>query len=136
MAWKLLDHTADVVIEAEGDSWEEVFKDIATGMFEAMVDVSKVREARCFEVEVEGEDIGELLFNFLNELLVLKDAYGHVFSGFYITIQGGRKLKGKVCGDKVKPEYEPHGDVKAVSLHNFVVEERDGKKFARVVVDL
>ncbi len=135
MAWRLLDHTADVYVEAEGRSLGELIGELAVGMFASMVDVSKVKADKCVEFEVEGENEKDLVINVLEKLLIYKDADLMAFSHVEVDVHG-RKARVKACGEKIRRHHEPHGDVKAVSYHNFLLEKREGKYVGRVLLDL
>jgi SHS2 domain-containing protein len=80
-----------------------------------------------------------LLFNFLQELIFYKDAQLLLFSKFDIKITQGKKyrLKARAYGEKLNmKKQELLVDVKAVSLHNFRVEEtKEGWK-SDVILDV
>ncbi len=132
--YRLLDHTADVVLEAKGENWREVFEALGKGLFEAMVNVEKVKNVECRNIYVEGDSWEELVVKYLEELIILKDAEGMAFSRYYIEVEP-YTVKGKICGEKIRKEHEPHGDVKAVALHGLMVKDEE-EKVVRVVLDL
>ncbi|NPA86644.1 MAG: archease [Candidatus Diapherotrites archaeon] len=137
--YEFLDHTADVIVRAYGESWEEVFEALGKALFGAMLDVSKVEPRECREIKVRSESLEDLVVDFLNELLVFKDAEGMAFSHFSLKIEEGDgwKLEGRACGEKINPEkHQPFSEVKAVSYHMLEVGEVEGRKYAQVVFDL
>ncbi len=136
--YEFLEHTADVMFRAYGKTWEEVFENAALATFAAMVDVERVEPRERRVVEAEGETLEELLYNFLTELLLLKDSEALVFSRFHVHISGGPpyRLRAEVWGEPVKPEHNPRADVKAVTFHGMEVGERDGRKYVQVVLDV
>ena len=132
--------TADLGVEAKGKSLEEAFKEGAKGLYNIMVDIDKVDKKEKIEFEIEGEDLEELLYNFLNELLFYTDVENLVFSDFDVKIEkdnNGYKLKCIAYGEKInKEKHNIKEEVKAVTYHMMEVkQEEDGWKI-RYIVDL
>ncbi|MBI4744325.1 MAG: archease [Actinobacteria bacterium] len=75
----IINHTADVGIEAYGKTPEEIFVNMAKGMFSLITDPESVSEEICFDVNIKGEDRDSLLINWLNELIYLYDTENVVF---------------------------------------------------------
>lgn len=130
------DHTADIIVRAYGKDWNEVFNSMGKALFAAMVDLEKVRPLICREFSLTAETLEDLLVDFLNTLLVYKDAENMAFSHFDVEISPDWKLTCRACGEKIKPEHNPRSDVKAVSYHMLELGEKEGKKYAQVVLDL
>ena len=132
--------TADLGVEAKGKSLEEAFKEGAKGLYNIMVDIDKVDKKEKIEFEIEGEDLEELLYNFLNELLFYTDVENLVFSDFDVKIEkdnNGYRLKCIAYGEKInKEKHNIKEEVKAVTYHMMEVkQEEDGWKI-RYIVDL
>jgi len=136
--FELFEHKADVGVRGIGKSLEEAFAECGKAMFSIMVDLKKVDGKEGVEVEAEAVDREQLLVNFLNELLYLKDVNEKAFKKFDLYITGGDKwvLKGKAFGEKIEKEkHSIKGDVKAASYHQLKVEE-NGQWLAQCVVDV
>ena len=135
MKFKFLEHTADIKFQAFGKSLEEVFANSALAMFNSMFD-GKVRKTEKFKVKAEGKDNENLLYNFLEELIVLFDGNQFFLSSVEkIKIKNG-KLQAEVVGDKAE-NYKMSIDVKAITYSEmFVREEKKGKWVAQVVLDV
>jgi len=123
-------------VRAYGRTWGEVFAAMGKALFAAMIDIDKVRPLVERKIELSAETLEDLLVDFLNELLILKDAEGLAFSRFDIQVFPGWKVVGSVWGEKIRREHNPRSDVKAVSYHMLEVGEREGRKYAQVVLDL
>ena len=138
--FELFEHKADVGVRGIGKSLEEAFAECAKAMFSVMADLKKVEPEMAEKVEIETENREQLLVEFLNHLLYLRDVKGMLFSSFnlYITDGGNNwQLKGKAVGEKIdKEKHSLKGDVKAASYHQLKVEEEDGKFVAQCVVDV
>ncbi|XP_055384385.1 protein archease-like [Condylostylus longicornis] len=72
--YEYLDHTADVQLHAWGDTLKEAFEQCGMAMFAYMTDLRYVTIRNCFKIEANGDDLENLLFHFLDELLFLFSA--------------------------------------------------------------
>lgn len=138
--WEHYEHTADVGIRGYGESLEEAFKNVAIALFEIMVNTEKVRRVEKREIEVFGEDLKELLYSFLEELLALQDIEGLVFSDFEIQIErtnGGYMLKAKAYGEPLSRKHELRSEVKAITYHEMEIKKlEDGTWMVQLVPDI
>ncbi len=134
MKYKFIDHTADVAFEVYGKNLRELFENATMAIYDAFVNVERLEEDKHVEIEVEADGVDYLLFKWLYELLYL----------FVTVFLGGKsgsinvsenQDNGKIIGGKLTAEIikvEP----KAITLHNFKVEKRDGDWYAFVVIDI
>ncbi len=137
MKYKFLPHTADVMFEAEGETIEEVFEACARATFDVLVDIKTVESKHKFRINLEGDDPERLLFDFLGEIIYLKDAEYSVFCDVNIEINGKYKLTAVISGDKIKPKKQKLGnDAKAVTMHKFKLEKVKNKWKATVILDI
>jgi SHS2 domain-containing protein len=132
---------ADVEFEATGKTLKELFESAAHALTDVQVkDSRKLEQKESYEFEKEADDIEMLLFNFLSELVLVKDSDQLLFSKFNIDIfpeNGKWKVKCKCFGEKINPEkHELLVDVKAVTMHKFKIEETKNGWKARVVLDI
>ncbi|AIF68978.1 archease [Palaeococcus pacificus DY20341] len=139
--WEHYAHTADVGIRGYGETLEEAFENVAIALFEIMVDTNRVEKREVREVEAEGEDLQALLYNFLEELLILHDTEGLVFSDFEVRIEktlDGYKLKAKAYGEPLDLEkHEPKEEVKAITYHEMEIKQLEGGTWvAQLVPDI
>ena len=137
---QFLDHTADVFFVAKAPTLPELFRECAIAVEETMVEVSQVRPKVKTKILGESEKIELLLFDFLDELLFFKDYKQLLFSKFEIDItqkNGKYSLHCIAHGEKLDiVRHKPKVDVKAITMHEFKVEQvKDGWK-AKVLVDI
>jgi SHS2 domain-containing protein len=129
--FEFLEHTADILIAAHGQSIEEAFESAALAMFEVMTDTTKISPSQEDSVEVEAEDEYALLYSWLEALLVKFEVNGMLFSKFKITSledkADGFKLKATVWGEKYDAKKHPQKvAVKAVTYHRMeIIKEID-----------
>lgn len=130
--------TADVCFRAYGATLDEVFANAALAMFETMVETKDVAPRVTKDVEVMGEDLTSLMFNWLNELLFYVDVDGLMFSEFDAKVDEKRMtLSAKASGEQIDfQKHETKTDVKACTYHDMKIEKRDGKWMAQVILDV
>jgi SHS2 domain-containing protein len=125
--FRYLDHTADVGIQAFGETLGEAFENAALGMFDIITDPSKVGAQKDFEVTIEGEDLKALLHEWLDQLLILSQVNNMLFSSFKVDlrdIDGGFGLTGLVMGEPADPSRHVYKtEIKAVTRHMLEVKE-------------
>ena len=138
--YKFLDHTADILFEAYGKSLSEVFKNAALATFETQVNLKTVSSKIKKNIKLKNENIENLLFDFLEELIYLKDAKYLVFNKFKVKISKTNniyKLEAVAEGEKINPKkQELKIDVKAITLHEFSLKKIKNGYKARVILDI
>jgi SHS2 domain-containing protein len=131
----------DALIEAYGSTLEEAFENAALAMFEVMTDTSKVTPSIEEVVEVEGFDLESLLYNWLENLLVMFDVNARVYSKFKVEkitrTAEGFNLKARIWGEDYNSgKHEQRVGVKAVTYHMMSIEEKGGMWTLRFLLDL
>ena len=132
---------ADAAFEASGDSPSELCLAAAQAVIETLADPSTVGQSWRRTVECEAPDISALLFNWLSEIVYVKDAEGVVFNGVIAQVVQRPDtvwyLRGTLTGEPIDAaRQELRSDIKAVTKHLYEVRQEGGKWFARVVVDI
>lgn len=69
--YDMLEHTGDVYIRARGSSIIELLENSGLALFDTMVDTRKVEPVVVKEVSATGFDMENLLYRWLEELLVI-----------------------------------------------------------------
>jgi len=133
--------TADIGLDLEADSLNELFAAAAEGMF-AIIFGAKPRGPKSLQQEIILRDSNpeQLLVDWLSELLYLFDADGLIACGYEITVDSGENeytLRGTVDfkiydRDKDAAEHE----VKAVTYYKLKIERAGGIFRCHVVFDL
>jgi SHS2 domain-containing protein len=140
MSFEIIDDlvSGDYAFEARGRSIEELFTSCAEACFSAMTDLGKVDVEMSQTINVDAENIDELLFNFLAELIYLKDTEKLFLSKFEIDIDIEKySLNSVARGERINyNKHEIRTDVKAVTYHNLQVQPTDDGFKVRVILDL
>ncbi len=137
MRFKTIEHTADIGIEVEADTLEELFEGAALGMLSIIVDPSRdIGGGIEVEVSLEAGDIEGLLFEWLNELLFIIDARGILLSEVQVDGINDLHLEATIRGEKIRQGGDRlMTEVKAATFHQLLVKKR-GTWFARVIFDV
>ncbi len=131
--FKFLEHTADVKFQAFGKNLEEVFENCGLALVDSQYK-GKVKAIKKKKIKVKGKDNEALLYNFLEEILILLEK-GFLTSKIKVRIKN-KTIEADLFGDSTK-NYEISVDVKAVTYNQmFVREEKKGKWVAQVVIDV
>lgn len=140
MGFKIIEDivSGDFVFQASGNTLEELFASCAEACFSAMTELAGVEPIDGYRVDVEADNIDDLLFNFLAELIYLKDTEKIFLTKFDIDIDVDNvSLKSIARGERI--DYNKHQirtDVKAVTYHDLQIKKpRDGFE-VKVILDL
>jgi len=131
---------SDMAFEATGDTTAELFQAAALALFEGMADTHRLRLRVRKEIHLRHAQIDQLMYDWLSELIYLKDAEGLLFGEFKVELSQNSEwnLTATVRGEPIDPKR--HGlraDAKAVTYHQFEVAQTEtGGWKARVVVDI
>jgi len=133
--------TADIAFEATGRDLLELFRDAADATTNVMIDnIEAIHPRQTRQIELSNDKLDMLLFDLLQELIFLKDAERLLLRIREVQIDYRDKMylvKATAEGETLDPErHHQRADVKAVTLHNFTVEQTDGGWKARVLLDI
>lgn len=132
MSYRFLPHTADLRAAVEAVSLDELYASAAALVREVLVGSSPVITRNERLVAWEGGDAAERFFRFVRELLYLYDAEA------VIPVSCRLGVEGVVVGwERFDPSHhQSHHQVKALTRHGFVFEERRGAYRVELVFDL
>lgn len=132
-----IEHTADLGIEVEADTPQELFRRTGLALFALMVSLEHVetREERAQVVQADGWE--ELLHDWLSSLLrqFLQD--GFIAASITIDEIDATRVHARLAGEKL--DYNRHAfetEIKAVTYHQLAVQQQDGRWRARVIFDV
>jgi SHS2 domain-containing protein len=135
MDYKFLKHTADVKFRAYGSTLDKCFENSALAMFNLMYK-DKVKSEKKLNLTVKGKDIENLLYNFLEILLIMLDSKNFLVSKLNVKINLKKmSLKAVVYGDK-SFNYQLDLGIKAVTYNEMFVKKSENKWTCQVVLDV
>lgn len=134
-----LEHTADLKIKSYGKTKEEVFINMAKGMFANISEPKNLIKKKSVkrEIELKANDLASLLVDFLNQLIYLSDVYNEIYFDYDISIwhvtNNHWQLEDTVKGYKSKGFKL---EIKAATYNDLKLEEQGGNWVAEVVFDI
>ena len=132
---------ADAAIEVNSDSLEGIFVDSGKALTNTMVeDLKSIKTNQKYTFKVESQERDLLLFEFLEKLVIEKDANQMLFSEFEVKInQTDKKFMVSVIAHGEHIDYDRHelcADVKAVTLHKFSLTKEKEDWKAEMILDI
>jgi len=134
---RLIEHTADMGIEASAESLEGLFSEAACALREMIWSDLNVTPSKEIPCTISGGDYGELMVNWLNEILYLLEIKRFMPVTFIVERVDPDRLDARISGLTFDPTIHPvQREVKAVTYHRLEVEESSDGWHAIVYVDL
>jgi SHS2 domain-containing protein len=139
--WRVVEDVAlaDCALDLEGRDLGDLFETAALALAELMVDPATVPVTVTREVTLEDAEVDLLLYDFLSELIFLKDRDREVYPRCRVHVdgEGPFRLRARLEGGVIDPEHTARrADPKAVTLHQFRLEPVPGGWRARLVIDI
>lgn len=135
--YTVIDHTADVGIEVEASSREELFLKSGLAMFDLMFGLGSVGKDVTKPLSVTAESPSELLIAWLNELLYFYAVERIIFSDFTDVELGEQTFRALGCGERYNPDkHRCDLEIKAATYHDVSLACIGGRWKARVIFDV
>jgi SHS2 domain-containing protein len=135
MAYRILEHTADIRMFVQADSLEGLFSDALYGMMEILkprADDRKQMTQRT--IALEAVDVTALLIDFLNEVLLSVHIHKEMYDEVVFKTLSMNSLEATLRGFTVSSFGE---DIKAVTYHEAEVREtKDGGWETMIIFDV
>ena len=138
MTFKLLPDVAlaDIAFEAVSDTVDGLFETCALAITDIMVDPKTLRASTSRKFALESENLDRLLYDFLTELIVVKDVDSLLFKEFKVGISGF-SLTATARGEPIdRGRHRLRNDVKAVTMHLFGIKREGANWKTTVVLDI
>ena len=138
MSYKTLEHATDAIIEVTADNLKEAFEIAGISVIETILDISKVDENNSRKLIVKGKDLKYLLYNWLEEMIILTITDG--FAGkrilLEITKNGNYQIDAEIFGeaiDLIKHDFKV--EIKSPTFHEMDIKQND-KVIMKYLLDL
>jgi SHS2 domain-containing protein len=129
---------ADCALDVEGADLDDLFATAARALADLMVDCATLTRTLERHVALEAASVDLLLFDWLSELIALKDEEGAAFPEVEVQVGQGApcRLRARLVGGRLHGRLVAlRADPKAVTFHLFRVEPTPAGWRARVVID-
>ncbi|WP_440989742.1 archease [Haloarchaeobius baliensis] len=138
MSFELRDHTADVAVDASGETLGALFAAVAEGLTAAQCDDVPDGVGERFELTVESETLESLLFDYLDELVYERDVRSVLPADHQASVHeaadGGWLVEASARG--VPFDAVDAREIKAVTYSEMTVQEVEDGWHAYVVFDV
>lgn len=138
MCYRYLEHTTDAFIEVTGNTLEEAFENAGISVVDTIVDIKLVEEKTERKIEINEKDLSHLLYNWLEEIIILTITEGFVIRKFSVKVKknDGYRLVATLKGEEI--DFEKHHfkvEIKSPTFH--LMEIKQGKQVVmRFLLDL
>ena len=138
MGYRYLEHMTDAYIEVTGSTLEEAFANAGISVVDTMLDIKLVEEKTHKKIEINGKDLNNLLYNWLEELIILTITEGFVARKFsvQITKKDGYRLVATLDGEELN--FKKHNfkvEVKSPTFHLMEIKQ-EKQVIMRFLLDL
>ena len=126
MSYKTLEHATDAIIEVTADNLKEAFEIAGISVIETILDISKVDENNSKKLIVKGKDLKYLLYNWLEEIIILTITDG--FAGKRIVIDilknENYEIHAEIFGEMINlKKHEFKVEIKSPTFHEMEIKE-------------
>ena len=132
--------TADMAFEAFGANLDELFSNAGEAVAAAMVEPKSMPPKLKKKIKMQNKKLEDLLIDFLNEIIYLKDAQSLLFPKVKVKIKKKDSLyllAADLAGDKIDfSKHKVEADVKAATWHGFELRQKGKTWYTRVVLDI
>lgn len=140
MKYKFLEDVAiaDIAFIAYGKDLNKLFENTALALSDCMVNLKGLKNKIKKEISLKSDKLDILLYDFLSELIFIKDTDGLLFSKYKVNIDEKNISLRAICqGEQIdRQRHELRNDVKAVTMHLFEIKKLNGKYSCTIVVDI
>ena len=138
MSYKTLEHTTDAIIEVTANNLKEAFEIAGISVIEIILDSSKVEENSSRNLIVKGKDLKYLLYNWLEEIIILTITDG--FAGKRILLEITKneeyQINAKIFGEEIDlRKHEFKVEIKSPTFHEMEIKQND-KVIMKYLLDL
>tara|TARA_B100000959_G_scaffold104425_1_gene110130 strand:+ start:6161 stop:6577 length:417 start_codon:yes stop_codon:yes gene_type:complete len=138
MSYKTLEHATDAIIEVTADNLKEAFEIAGISVIETILDISKVDENNSKKLIVKGKDLKYLLYNWLEEMIILTITDG--FAGkrilLDITKNGNYQIDAEIFGEAIDlRKHDFKVEIKSPTFHEMEIKQ-DDKVIMKYLLDL
>ncbi len=136
MRYRFIDDlTSDVMFEAYGKGMKEVFENAASALFSVICQIEKIGQSEKKIIKVKADSPGDLMFNWLQELIGLVDVEIMFFSKFRVMEIDEKRLKAEIYGEEADPS-RGGTVVKGVTKYKYLFEKTQNGYKVRASLDI
>jgi SHS2 domain-containing protein len=138
MSYKTLEHATDAIIEVTANSLKEAFEIAGISVIETILDSSKVEENSSRNLIVKGKDLKYLLYNWLEEMIILTITDGFAGKRILLDIIKNEEyqINAEIFGEGINlRKHDFKVEIKSPTFHEMEIEQKD-KVIMKYLLDL
>lgn len=133
-----MEHATDAFIEVNASNLEEAFSLAAKSVVETILDREAVEEKKERQITVAGKDLNYLLYNWLEELIILTITEGFASKTVDLKLEknSGYRITATLRGEDI--DFKKHHfkmEIKSPTFHLMEIKQ-DGRIQMRYLLDL
>ena len=125
MSYKNLEHSTDALIEVRASNLTEAFEVAGKSVIQTIMDDSKIDEKIQKNIVVKGKNLHYLLYNWIEELIILTITDGFATKRFSIVVEKEPFIiKAELFGEEI--DIKKHGfkvEIKSPTFHEMEIDE-------------
>jgi SHS2 domain-containing protein len=128
LSYKSLEHATDAIFEVTASNLEEAFVIAAKSVIETILDVNTIEEKEEKTLIVSGKDLSYLLYNWLEELIILTITDGFAAKRITVNIEKNAEYKilARFWGEQIDiKKHHFKVEIKAPTFHEMEVKQGD-----------
>ena len=138
MSYRHLEHSTDVIIEVTAPDLITAFEIAGKSVVETIIDPSKIEEKTMKHLSITGKDLRYLLYNWLEEVIILTITDGFAAKRISVKIQNNHeyKIQAELFGEEI--DIKKHGfkvEIKSPTFHEMHIQQ-DEQVTLRYLLDL
>ena len=127
MSYKNLEHSTDAIIEVTAPNLTKAFEIAGRSVVQTIMDDSKIDEKIQKNIVVKGKNLHYLLYNWLEEVIILTITDGFAIKRFNLVIEKEPfVIRAKLFGEGI--DIKKHGfkvEIKSPTFHEMEIDEGD-----------
>jgi SHS2 domain-containing protein len=136
-SYRLIDHTADFGIEVFGTDLADLFVQAGLALFDLITNLKDVQAQETVQLAVQGEDLADLMVNWLRELLYLWNGNERLVKTIRIRSVDETAVSADIGLETYQPgRHQIQHEIKAVTYHQIRVEPIPSGYAAAVIFDV
>lgn len=138
MSYKSLEHATDAIFEVTAPNLDEAFVIAAKSVIETILDVNAIEEKEEKTLTVSGKDLSYLLYNWLEELIILTITDGFAAKRITLSIEKNSEYRilARFWGEKIDiKKHHFKVEIKAPTFHEMEIRQ-NGTVYMKYLLDL
>ena len=138
MSYKSLEHATDAIFEVTAKNLEEAFVVAAKSVIDTILDMNAIDEKEERTLAVAGKDLNYLLYNWLEEIIILTITDGFAAKTVSVKIEKNSeyKISAVLSGEKIDiKKHHFKVEIKAPTFHDMEIRQGD-TIYMRYLLDL